>query len=144
VVCTESNIGTDAKLAPFDRIKALLLVKLGYASGDFKRPVWLQYSALFHSPVAAKSRLRFISAQSLANNGIPFTWATTTGPSGWFFDTEAKISQFVQRHRHLFSRCDGYANVGLVYSLPTQMWKRCAAFELSPDKYQNWFYSFAM
>src|SRR5690606_15238700 len=82
VVCTESNIGTDAKLAPFDRIKALLLVKLGYASGDFKRPVWLQYSALFHSPVAAKSRLRFISAQSLANNGIPFTWATTTGPSG--------------------------------------------------------------
>lgn len=144
VVCTESNIGTDAKLAPFDRIKALLLVKLGYAAGEFKRPVWLQYSALFHSPVAAKSRLRFISAQSLANNGTPFTWATTNGPSGWFFDTEVQISQFVQRHRYLFSRCDGYANVGLVYSLPTQMWKRCAAFGLSPDEYQQWFYSFAM
>ncbi|MBD1422329.1 hypothetical protein [Sphingobacterium chuzhouense] len=144
VVCTESNIGTDAKFALFDRIKALMLVKLGYASGEFRRPVWLQYSALFHSPVAAKSRLRFISAQSLANNGIPFTWATTVGPSGWFFDTEASICRFMQRYRQLFSRCDGYANVGLVYSLPTQMWKRCAAFELSPEKYQTWFYSFAM
>lgn len=143
VVCTESNIGTNARFAPFDRIKALLLVKLGYAAGEFRRPVWLQYSALFHSPVAAKSRLRFISAQSLANNGIPFTWATTVGSGGWFFDTEAAVCQFMQRYRQLFSRCDGYANVGLVYSLPTQIWKRFAAFELSPEKYQAWFYSFA-
>ncbi|NGM62475.1 hypothetical protein G5B30_11180 [Sphingobacterium sp. SGG-5] len=144
VVCTESNIGTNATFAHFDRIKALLLVKLGYASGEFRRPVWLQYSALFHSPVAAKSRLRFISAQSLANNGTPFTWATAPGQSGWFFDTEAAICRFMQDHRHLFSRCDGYANVGLIYSLPTQMWKRSAAFELSPEKYQKWFYAFAM
>ncbi len=144
VVCTESNIGTNAQFSHFDRIKTMLLVKLGYASGEFKRPVWLQYSALFHSPVAAKSRLRFISAQSLANNGTPFTWATTTGQSGWFFDTEAEISRFMQRNRYLFTRCDGYANVGLVYSLPTNMWRRYTAFELSPEKYQTWLYSFAM
>lgn len=144
VVCTESNIGTDAQFAQFDRIKALLLVKLGFASGEYKRPVWLQYSALFHSPVAAKSRLRFISAQSLANNGTPFTWATTTGASGWFFDTEAQVCRFMQQHRYLFSRCDSYANVGLLYSLPTQMWKRYAAFELNPEKTQKWFYAFAM
>src|SRR5690606_16716622 len=39
VVCTESNIGTNAEFALFDRIKALMLVKLGYASGEYKRPV---------------------------------------------------------------------------------------------------------
>lgn len=143
VVCTESNIGTDKKLARFDRIKALLLVKLGFAAGEFKRPVWLQYSALFHSPVAAKSRLEFISAQSLANNGTPFTWATAHGASGWFFDTEAAICRFVQQHRYVFSRRDSFANVGLIYSLPTNIWRKYPAFGLNNEKTQTYIYSFA-
>ncbi|MEA5126681.1 MAG: hypothetical protein VB074_00705 [Proteiniphilum sp.] len=143
VVCTESNIGTNHKMDGFDRIKALLLIKLGLAAGEFKRPVWLQYSSLFHSPVAAKSRLRFVWSQSLANNGIPFTWATTIGQSGWFFDIEAEICQFIQQYRYLFSHNEGYATVGLVYSLPTHLWRKYNAFDLSPKKQLKSFYSFA-
>lgn len=143
VVCTESNIGTNHKMDRFDRIKTILLIKLGLAAGEFKRPVWLQYSSLFHSPVAAKSRLRFISAQSLANNSIPFTWATTVGQSGWFFDTETDICRFIQQYRYLFSRNEGYVNVGLVYSLSTHLWRKYDAFDLSPTKQRKSFHYFA-
>lgn len=143
VICTESNIGANDHFDQFDRIKAVLLIKMGIASGEYRRPVWLQYSSLFHSPIAAKSRLRFIYAQSLSNNGLPFTWATTVGSSGWFFDIEAEISRFMQRYRLLYSRCQSYANVGLVYSLSTHLWRKFNAFELVSEKYLKWFYSFA-
>ncbi|MEL7589011.1 MAG: hypothetical protein AAGU19_20035 [Prolixibacteraceae bacterium] len=143
VVCTESNIGANTNFKRFDRIKAVLLIKLGLASGEFRRPVWLQFSSLFHSPVAAKSRLRFVYAQSLANNGLPLTWATSLGSSGWFFDIEAEVCRFMQRYRFLYSRCQGYSNVGLVYSLPTHLWRKFSAFELASEEYLKWFYSFA-
>jgi hypothetical protein len=72
------------------------------------------------------------------------TWSTAPGSTGWFYDTEASIYQFVQKHRALFSRHEPDANVGLVYSLPTHTWRHFPVFGLSSAQYQQWFVACAL
>ena len=128
-----------AKLAPQKRAEAVLATKLGLAAGEYRRPVLLCLSSLFHAPFAARSKLRLANGQAWADGGAPATWATAPGASGWFYDTEAQLCRFVQRNRALFTRRDRVANVGLVYSLPTHAWRHFPAFDLSPRQYQSWF-----
>ena len=128
-----------ANLAPQKRADAVLTTKLGLAAGEYRRPVLLCLSSLFHAPLAARSRLRLANGQAWADGGVPMPWATAPGASGWFYDTEARLCRFVQRNRALFTRRDRVANVGLVYSLPTHAWRHFPAFGLSSDQYQRWF-----
>ncbi len=126
-------------LASQKRAEAVLVTKLGLAAGDYRRPVLLCLSSLFHAPEAAHCRLRTVAGQAWAGGGRPMPWATASGASGWFYDTEARLCRFAQQHRALFARCDRVANVGLVYSLPTHAWRQFPAFDLSSRQYQRWF-----
>jgi hypothetical protein len=138
VISTETGVG-EGSLTSQARAWNALATKLGQASGEYRRPVWLFLTSLFSASQAAKSRLQMINAQSWADGGVPLPWATVAGASGWFYDTEASMCRFIQRHRALFSRRDRCANVGLVYSLPTHAWRHFPAFGLSPRQYQQWF-----
>jgi len=126
-------------LAPHKRATAVLATKLGQAAGEYRRPVLLCLSSLFHAPQAARSRLRMINAQAWADDGLPMPWATAPGASGWFYDIEAQLCRFVQEHRALFARRERLANVGLVYSLPSHAWRHFPAFGLASKQYQQWF-----
>lgn len=126
-------------LTPQKRAESVLVTKLGQAAGDYRRPVLLCLSSLFHAPQAARCRLRTVAGQAWADGGRPMPWATAAGASGWFYDTEARLCRFAQQHRALFARCDRVANVGLVYSLPTHAWRQFPAFGLSSRQYQRWF-----
>lgn len=120
-----------------------LASKTPLAAGEYRRPVWLYMTSLFHAPEAARSRLRMTAAQAWADGGIPTPWATAPGSSGWFYDTEAHLCRFVQKHRALFARRDRSANVALVYSLPTHAWRSFRAFKLSSDAYARWYVAWA-
>ncbi|MEN6494370.1 MAG: hypothetical protein ABFD16_08765 [Thermoguttaceae bacterium] len=126
-------------LRPQKRAEAVLVTKLGLAAGQYRRPVLLCLSSLFHAPQAAHCRLRAVAGQAWADGGRPMPWATAPGASGWFYDIEARLCRFVQEHRALFARRDRVANVGLVYSLPTHAWRQFPAFGLSSSQYQRWF-----
>lgn len=126
-------------LTPQARAEGVLATKLGLAAGDYRRPVFLCLSSLFHAPQAAHCRLRTVAGQAWADGGRPMPWATASGASGWFYDTEARLCRFVQQNRALFARRDRVANVGLVYSLPTHAWRQFPAFGLSSRQYQRWF-----
>jgi hypothetical protein len=126
-------------LVPHKRAAAVLATKLGQAAGEYRRPVLLCLSSLFHAPQAAKSRLRMINEQAWADNGLPMPWATAAGASGWFYDTEAQLCRFVQQHRALFARRERVANVGLVYSFPSHAWRHFPAFGLLPKQHLQWF-----
>lgn len=120
-----------------------LATKLPLAAGEYRRPVWLYMTSLFHAAAAGQSRLCLNIAQAWADGGVPCPWATAAGASGWFYDREATFAQFIQHHRALFSRRDRVANVGLVYSLPTHAWRQFRAFNLSPNTYRQWFVAWA-
>ena len=126
-------------LTPRNRVWDALATKLPMAAGEYRRPVWLYMTSLFHAPEASQSRLRLNIAQAWADGGVPNPWATAAGASGWYYDGEAAMSRFVQRHREMFSRRDRVANVGLVYSLPTHAWRQFRAFNMFPKTYQQWF-----
>lgn len=126
-------------LTPHKRAETVLATKLGLAAGEYRRPVLLCLSSLFHAPLAAHSRLRAVNGQAWADGGRPMPWATAPGASGWFYDSEARLCRFVQQHRALYARGDRVANVGLVYSLPTHAWRQFPAFGLSSSQYQKWF-----
>jgi len=117
----------------------VLASKLGLAAGEYRRPVWLCLSSLLHVPQAAQSQLRMVDGQAWADGSVPMPWATAAGASGWFYDTEARMCRFVQRHRALYARRDRCANVGLVYSLPTHAWREFPTFGFSSAQYQQWF-----
>jgi hypothetical protein len=120
-----------------------LSAKLGQAAGEYQRPVWLYMTSLFHASEAARSRLRFTTAQAWADGAVSVPWATAPEVSGWFFDTEAHVCRFVQSERALFARRDRVANVGLVYSLPTHAWRTFRAWKLSPEPMRSWFAAWA-
>ena len=126
-------------LSPQKRADAVLTTKTGLAAGEYRRPVLLCLSALFHAPTAAHSRLRLVNSDAWAGGGRPMPWATAAGASGWFYDTEARLCRLVQQNRALFVRCDDVANVGLVYSAPTHAWRHFRAFGLSSWQYYRWF-----
>lgn len=126
-------------LVPHKRATAALTTKLGQAAGEYRRPVLLCLSSLFHARLAAKSRLRLINEQAWADNGLPMPWATAAGASGWFYDTEAQLCRFVQQYRALYARRERLANVGLVFSLPSHAWRNFPAFGLVSKQYQDWF-----
>ncbi len=125
------------------RVGDVLACKLGLAAGEYRRPVWLYLTSLFHAVEAAHSRTRLSGTQAWSDGGIPTPWATAAGASGWFYDSEARLCRFVQRHRALFARRDRRANVGLVYSLPTHAWRRFPAFRLSSTSYVRWLTAWA-
>jgi len=135
--------GGGGSLDASKRAEEVLSSKLSFAAGEYRRPVWLCMSGLMQSPQAAKSRLRLANSEVLASGGLPMTWSTAPGATGWYYNTEASIYQFVQKHRALFSRRETCANVGLVYSLPTHAWRNFPVFGLSSAKYQQWFVSCA-
>lgn len=120
-----------------------LSAKLGQAAGEYQRPVWLYMTSLFHASEAARSRLRFTLAQAWADGAVSVPWATAPGTGGWFFDSEAHVCRFVHSQRALFARRDRVANVGLVYSLPTQAWRSFRAWKLSPEPMRSWFAAWA-
>lgn len=132
-----------ASLTPRNRAWDALAAKLPTAAGEYRRPVWLYMTSLFHAPDASECRLRLNTAQAWADGGVPNPWATAPGASGWYFEREAALSRFIQRHRALFSRRDRVANTGLVYSLPTHAWRQFRAFNLSPEPYRQWFAAWA-
>jgi hypothetical protein len=128
---------------PYTRTWDTLSAKLPAAAGAHQRPVWLYLTSLFHVAEAPHSRLRFTAAQAWADGAVPTPWATAPGSGGWFFDGEARVCRFVQAHRALFARRERYANVALVYSLPTQAWRKFKAFKLTPEPMLSWFAAWA-
>ncbi len=142
VVCTETGIGGGTYTTTLRTWNALA-TKGSFAAGEYRRPVWLYLSSLFHTSKAAHSYLQMANSQAWSDGGVPMPWATAAGSSGWFYDTEAMMCRFVQEHRELFVRRDSIANVGLIYSLPTHAWRNFSAFGLSSDKYSRWYVALA-
>ena len=101
-----------------------LACKLGLAAGDYRRPIWLYMTSLFHAPDASHSRVRMTAAQAWADGGVPNPWATAAGASGWFYDAERTCADSFSAHRARCARRERCANVGLVYSLPTHAWRQ--------------------
>jgi len=132
-----------APLTPRNRAWDALATKLPMAAGDYRRPVWLYMTSLFHAAEAGRSRLRLNAAQAWADGGVPNPWATAAGASGWFYDGEAAMCRFIQKHRALFARRERVANVGLVYSLPTLAWRQFRAFNLSANTQRERFVAWA-
>jgi hypothetical protein len=142
VICTETGIG-GGTMTTTARTWNALATKTSFAAGEYRRPVWLYLSSLFHTSKAAKSRLQMVNSQAWSDGGVPMPWATAPGSSGWFYDIETKMCRFVQEHRDLFLQRESIANVGLVYSLPTNAWRNFSAFGLSSEKYSKWFVTLA-
>ena len=142
VTFTETGAGGGTP-TPQKRAWNVLAAKIGLAAGEYGRPVWLCMSSLMNAPQAARSQLRMIGAQAWADGALPMPWATAAGASGWFYDSEARLCRFVQQHRPLFARRERYANVGLVYSLPTHAWRQFKSFGLLSTTQQQWFVAWA-
>jgi hypothetical protein len=142
VICTETGIGGGTYTTTLRAWNALA-TKASFAAGEYRRPVWLYLSSLFHTSQAARSYLQMANSQAWSDGGVPMPWATAAGSGGWFYDTEAGMCRFVQKNRALFARRENCANVGLVYSLPTHAWREFTAFGLSSEKYRKWYVALA-
>lgn len=102
-----------------------LRYKVGLAAGGRGQPVW---SCVY--PGSEDERL-VVLAEALANGGVH----VANAPSPLF----AKFAAFVRENRHLFTRRQRLARVGLIASPTTWMWSQFPEMGLSEQRTRNLF-----
>lgn len=102
---------------------APLFYKVGRAAGDFRRPVWtIEYPE--HKYPTSKMATAAALSDAFASGGfLVGLWAMREleGPR---YEVNKLYWQFAAANRGLFSHRQQVADVALVYSLPTWMWRR--------------------
>ena len=109
-----------------------LIAKLGLASGKQEKPVWIRgivYDWQEGEAVLQTNHLRLITASAYANGAMrTFEYAQGT-PNGTVDLPEEAAESLLQYYdwiddvRFLFQGRQSLSNVGLVYSIPTMMWR---------------------
>jgi hypothetical protein len=114
------------------RIHDGLLYKLGLASGKQEKPVWIRgivYDWATGTSVLQHNHLRWITASAYANGTIRTLEYGQGTPNGYVEIPEAAAESLLQYYdwlddvRFLFDGQQSSANVGLVYSISTMMWR---------------------
>jgi len=114
------------------RIRDSLIYKLGLASGKQQKPVWIRgivYDWSNGTSILQTNHLRLIAASAYANGAVRTLEHGQGTPNGHVNIPEAAAASLLQYYdwlddyRFLFDRRQSTANVGLVYSVPTMMWR---------------------
>ncbi|MGB2983907.1 MAG: hypothetical protein WBC63_08635, partial [Candidatus Bipolaricaulia bacterium] len=109
-----------------------LIYKLGLASGRMEKPVWVRgivYDWQLGRSVLRPGHLRLIAASAYANGAVrtfEYAQGTPNGQVDLPEEAAASLLQYygwVDDHRFLFERRRPVANVAIVYSIPTMMWR---------------------
>lgn len=109
-----------------------LIAKIGLASGKQEKPVWIRgivYDWQQGEAVLRTNHLRLITASAYANGSLrTFEYSQGT-PNGTVDLSEETTESLLQYYdwlddiRFVFERQASTANVALVYSIPTMMWR---------------------
>ena len=114
------------------RARDSLIYKLGLASGKQEKPVWVRgivYDWASGTSTLLENHLRLITASAYANGAVRTLEYGQGTPNGHVDLPEAAGASLLQYydwlddHRFLFERRQSTANVCLVYSVPTMMWR---------------------
>jgi len=114
------------------RARDSLIYKLGLASGKGQKPVWIRgiiYDWTRGTSVLQSNHLRLITASAYANGAVRTLEYSQGTPNGQVDVSEAAAASLFQYYdwlddyRFLFDGRQSAANVGLVYSVPTMMWR---------------------
>ncbi len=113
-------------------VRDSLLYKIGLASGRHEKPVWIRgivYDWGAGQSVLRTNHLRYLTASAYANGAIRTLelWhGTPHGQERLSEDATASLLQYydwLDDVRFLFERKTSAANVGVVYSIPTMLWR---------------------
>jgi len=113
-------------------VRDSLLYKLGLASGNQEKPVWIRgivYDWHRGESVLRTNHLRLLTASAYANGAVRTFEHGQGTPSGYSempAEAEASLLQYygwLDEVRFLFERRRSAANVAIVYSIPTMMWR---------------------
>jgi|GEM_PF-1831407 hypothetical protein len=109
-----------------------LIAKIGLASGKHEKPVWIRgivYDWQQGEAVLRTNHLRLITASAYANGALR-TFEYSQGTPNGTVDLSAEATESLLQYydwlddcRFLFERQASTANVALVYSIPTMMWR---------------------
>ncbi len=108
-----------------------LVSKVGQAAGGSARPVWLwpmDYAEAGKDNRYSNSRIRIVLAESFANGGVVVQRVGRPGSA--CYDIHKEFSAFLAQNRALFTQRERLAEVGLVYSFPTWMWRRFSSLSV--------------
>ncbi|MFC2108932.1 hypothetical protein ACFLS5_05675, partial [Candidatus Bipolaricaulota bacterium] len=114
------------------RARDSLIYKLGLASGKGQKPVWVRgivYDWTRGTSVLQSNHLRLITASAFANGAVRTLEHGQGTPNGQVSLSEEATASLLQYYdwlddyRFLFDQRESFANVGLVYSIPTMMWR---------------------
>ncbi len=113
----------DARRKPRYTAWNALWYKLGAAQGSHRKPVWgIQYPAKTGPRWEIAARL--VLAEAQANGGlIDLCWGMDK-LSGEEYELHRQHIKFLHSHRGLLTRREAYAKVGLIYSLPSALWRK--------------------
>lgn len=109
-----------------------LIAKIGLASGKQEKPVWIRgivYDWQEGEAVLLANHLRLITASAYANGAIrtfEYSQGTPNGTVDLPEDASESLLQYydwIDDIRFVFEGRQSLANVGLVYSIPTMMWR---------------------
>jgi len=113
-------------------VRDSLQYKLGLASGRQEKPVWFRgivYDWQTGASILRANHLRLLAASTYANGAVrTFEYGQGT-PTGYFEippDAEDSLLQYydwLNDIRFLFEQRRSAANVAIVYSMPTMMWR---------------------
>ena len=109
-----------------------LIAKIGLASGRQEKPVWIRgilYDWQEGEAVLLANHLRLITASAYANGALrtfEYSQGTPNGTVDLPEDASESLLQYydwIDDIRFVFEGRQSLANVGLVYSIPTMMWR---------------------
>ncbi len=101
---------------------APLFYKIGRAAGDFHKPVWtIEYPE--HKYPDKKMPTGAVLCDAFANGGFVVGLWSLTDMDSPRYAINKELCDFVAAHRPLFTRRDQFADLALVYSVPTQFWR---------------------
>lgn len=108
---------------PSASARSTLTYKVGWASGRYAKPVWnIEYPGEFGNPGGEAAKI--VMAEAQANGGLCYVGF---GPG------QEAYQKFFGTQRALFTRRQQYARVGLVYSIPSLMWRSYGSFRMPWD-----------
>ena len=115
-----------------DRMDAAstLVCKNGLAAGGYDKPVWVMLHDGYWENLYRRISISLVNAEALANGGISVLCMKREIPEGSFRDINRHHAQLASQNRVLFTDRDRVAKVGLIRSLPNEMWGYFSKFNL--------------
>lgn len=109
-----------------------LIYKLAVAAGGRKKPVWgVQYPEIESVCRGTATSIKLVLSEAYANGAVHLLAWAYYNPTDRNYHIQKKFAEFLNRERLLFLRRKSLANVGLVYSLPSFMFRNFTGLGLS-------------